>query len=209
MTRGGQSRIGADEPERRCIVSRETRLKRDLFRFVVGPEGVLVPDLAGKLPGRGIWVTAERDALEKAMAKGLFHRAAKQPVHVPTDLVGQVEALVLRLLVERVALARKAGKAVSGRQKTLDALRSGSAALLLQASDGSQREAAGLRPPAGEESRITCLSAVELGMAFGRDRVVHAAVLAGGLADRTTFEARRLSGIRASGDRHKFGAELA
>lgn len=210
MTRGGRVRMRDDEePERRCIVTRKTRPKRELLRFVVGPDGVLVPDMAGKLPGRGIWVSADRKALEKAVAKGLFARAAREPVRVPSDLVARVEALVLRLLVERIALARKAGEAVAGREKTLDALRSGTAALLLQASDGSQREAAGLRPPAGEETRITCLSAEELGMAFGRDRVIHAAVLAGGLADRTILEALRLSGIRGPGDRQKFGAALA
>lgn len=209
MARGGRARKEVGEPERRCIVSRRTLPKGDLLRFVVGPDGTLVPDMAGKLPGRGIWVSADRAALEKAVAKGLFPRAAKEPVKVPTDLVDRVEALVVRLLVERLALARKAGQAVAGREKTLDALRSGAAALLLQAADGSPREAAGLRPPAGEQTRITCLSATELGMAFGRDRVIHAAVLAGGLADRASTEALRLSGIRARNDRQRFGAALA
>lgn len=209
MARGGRTGTQIDGPERRCIVTRETRPKRDLLRFVVGPDGSFVPDMTGKLPGRGIWVTADRAVLEKAVAKGLFPRAAKAPVMVPADLVDRVESLVARLLVERVALARKAGEAVAGREKTLDALRSGAAALLLQAADGSPREAAGLRPPAGEETRITCLSAAELGMAFGRDRVIHAAVLAGGLADRASTEALRLSGIRARNDRHRFGAALA
>ena len=209
MARGGRARKEVGEPERRCIVSRRTLPKGDLLRFVVGPDGTLVPDMAGKLPGRGIWVSADRAALEKALAKGLFPRAAKEPVKVPTDLVDRVEALVVRLLVERLALARKAGQAVAGREKTLDALRSGAAALLLQAADGSPREAAGLRPPAGEQTRITCLSATELGMAFGRDRVIHAAVLAGGLADRASTESLRLSGIRARNDRQRFGAALA
>lgn len=209
MTRGGRVRMREAGPERRCIATRESRPAAEMLRFVVGPDGAVVPDLAGKLPGRGIWVSADRRALEKAVAKGLFARAAKAPAAVPPDLVDRVEVLLVRSLVERVALARKAGAAMAGREKTLDGLRSGKAALLLQAADGSPREAAGLRPPAGEGSRITCLSAAELGMAFGRDRVIHAAVLAGGLADRILAEALRLSGIRPPGDRQKYGAELA
>ena len=81
MARGGRTRTQIDGPERRCIVTRETRPKRDLLRFVVGPDGSLVPDMTGKLPGRGIWVTAERAVLEKAVAKGLFPRAAKASGH--------------------------------------------------------------------------------------------------------------------------------
>jgi hypothetical protein len=126
-------------------------------------------------------------------------------VTVPTDLADQVERGLARRLVDLVALARKAGEAVAGKEKALAALGSGAAVLLLQAGDGSARERAELRPPAGVESRFTCLSADELGMAFGRDRVIHAAVLAGGLADRVRDEALRLAGIRGEIDRRPYG----
>ena len=102
------------EPERRCIATGETGPKAGLIRFVVGPDDRIVPDLAGKLPGRGIWVSAERGALEKASSKGLFARAAKAQVSVPEGLVESIEGLLVRRIQERVAMARKAGQAVAG-----------------------------------------------------------------------------------------------
>jgi predicted RNA-binding protein YlxR (DUF448 family) len=185
-----------DEPERRCIVTRATGPKAGLIRFVAGPDDEVVPDVAGRLPGRGMWVSAEAGALKAAAGKGHFARAAKRPLKVPPDLFERVEALLAERLVELIALARKAGQAVAGLEKTKAALVSGEAALLLQAADGSVRERAQLRPPAGENTLVTCLFAHELGVAFARDRVIHAAVLAGGLGDRIGGEALRLSGIR-------------
>jgi predicted RNA-binding protein YlxR (DUF448 family) len=185
-----------DEPERRCIVTRETGPKAGLIRFVAGPDDEVVPDIAGRLPGRGMWVSADAGALKAATGKGHFARAAKRQLKVPPDLFERVEALLAERLVELVALARKAGQAVAGLEKTKAALVSGEAALLLQAADGSARERAQLRPPAGENTLVACLFAHELGVAFARDRVIHAAVLAGGLGDRIRGEALRLSGIR-------------
>lgn len=185
-----------DEPERRCIVTRASGPKAGLIRFVTGPDDEVVPDLAGRLPGRGMWVKADAATLALAGTKGYFSRAAKRPVKVPADLAARVEALLASRLVELVALARKAGQAVTGLEKTKAALVSGEAALLLQAADGSARERARLRPPGGESSLVSCLLAHELGLAFARDRVIHAAVLAGGLEDRIRDEALRLSGIR-------------
>lgn len=195
MTRGGRVKA-REEPERRCIVTRETGPKAGLIRFVAGPDNEVVPDLAERLPGRGLWVSANAGALRQAAAKGHFARAAKSPLKAPPDLERQVEALLAQRVIDLIALARKAGQAVAGLEKTKAALVSGDAVLLLQAADGSPRERASLRPPEGEEGHVTCLFADELGVAFARDRVIHAAVLAGGLGDRIRDEALRLSGIR-------------
>ena len=134
--------------------------------------------------------------LDRAAAKGYFARAAKAPLKAPADLAARIEALLAARLIELVALARKSGQAVAGLEKTKAALVSGEAALLLQAADGSVRERAQLEPPAGENTLVTCLFGHELGVAFARDRVIHAAVLAGGLGDRIRDDALRLSGIR-------------
>ena len=195
MTRGGRVK-DRSEPERRCIVTRATGPKTGLIRFVAAPDGEVVPDIAGRLPGRGMWVSADAATLRLAAGKGHFARAAKRQVRVPEDLAERVEALLAARLVELVALARKAGQAVAGLEKTKAALVSGEAALLLQAADGSARERGRLRPPGGENSLVSCLFAHELGLAFARDRVIHAAVLAGGLGDRIRDEALRLSGVR-------------
>lgn len=195
MTRGGRVKE-RDGPERRCIVSGERAPRGGLIRFVVGPDGAVVPDIAGKLPGRGIWVSADRAALQTAAKKRLFARAARAPVGVPPDLAEQVEAALVRRLVETIALARKAGAAVAGYEKVRDWLARGQAAVLVQAGDGSERGRAKLRPPGGPESHVTCLSGRELGMAFGRENVVHAALAAGGLCGRVVEDAARLARLR-------------
>ncbi len=195
MTRGGQKTL-REAPERRCIATGETGPKAGLIRFVVGPDGQVVPDLAGKLPGRGLWVSADRAALAKAEMKGLFARAAKAPVTVPEGLADLVEAALARRVVDLVSMARKAGQAVAGFEKVKGWLETGVAAVLLQASDGSERGRSRLRPPPGEEGFIGVLTASELGLAFGREHVIHAALAAGGLAEKIGEDAQRLSGVR-------------
>ncbi len=205
MTRGGRGKT-SDEPERRCIVTRESGPKTGLIRFVAGPGDEVVPDIAGRLPGRGMWVSADRAALVQAAGKGAFAKVARRPLKAPADLADQVESLLAARLVVLVALARKAGQAVAGFEKTKDALVSGEAAVLLQAADGSERERGRLRPPGdgieGENRLVSCLFGHELGLAFARDRVIHAAVLAGGLGDRIRIEGLRLSGIRITSNQH-------
>lgn len=198
MTRGGRSKT-RDEPERRCLVTRETGPKAGLIRFVVGPEETVVPDLAEKLPGRGLWVSAEAEVLGRAVQRGLFSRAAKRPVKAPPGLVADVETMLAGRVVDLIALARKAGEAIAGLEKVRAALVAGQAALLIQASDGSVRGRSELRPPEGAESLVSWLSGHELGLAFGRDSVIHAAVLKGGLSERIRIEASRLAGFRATG----------
>lgn len=194
MTRGGRTKE-RQEPERRCIVTGETGPKAGLVRFVVGPEGQVVPDVLGKLPGRGIWVTAGRAELETAARKNLFSRAAKQPVTVPEGLAEMVERLLVRRVTDLVALTRKSGDAVAGFEKVKDWLAQGRAKVLLQASDGSVRGKSKLWTPEGGRF-FGCLTSDELGLAFGRQSVIHAALAAGGLTERVIEDAARLAGVR-------------
>lgn len=195
MTRGGRAKT-RDEPERRCIVSGESGGRRGLVRFVVGPEGDVIPDLAAKLPGRGIWVTADRESLETAVRKKLFARAARQTVKVPDGLADLVEAGLTKRVIELISLARKAGDAVAGFEKVKGWLATGEAEILIQAEDGSARGRTKLRPPGGQETLISVLNARELGLAFGREHVIHGALAAGGLSTRVVEDAARLGGLR-------------
>ncbi|MCR8724433.1 RNA-binding protein [Frigidibacter sp. ROC022] len=195
MTRGGR-RKETDEAERRCIVSGDSGPKAGLIRFVIGPEGQVVPDILGKLPGRGIYVGADRASLTKAAEGGLFARAAKAPVVVPDGLVDAVERQLTRRLVELVSMARKAGLAVAGFEKVKDWLAKGRAKVLLQASDGSERGKSKLWTPEGGRF-FGCLTSDELGLAFGRESVIHAALAAGGLTRRVIEDAARLAGVRS------------
>ena len=208
MTRGG-AKQDQDDPERKCIVSGEVQPKQGLIRFCLSPDGQVVPDVAGKLPGRGFYVSADRKTIEKAAAKGLFSRAARQAVQVPDGLADLVETLVARRLVESISLARKANEAVTGYEKVKDWLVKGTAATLIQASDGSERGKTKLRPPAKTGLFIDCLTGQEIGLAFGRESAIHGALAAGGLSDRVVEEAARLAGLRGGVAGQQDGGETA
>ena len=183
-------------PERRCIVTRETHSKPCLVRFAIGPGGVVTPDIDERLPGRGIWVKADRAALEAAVRKGLFARAAKGAVNTPDDLVMRVETGLLRRVSQLIALARKSGQAVAGYEKVRAEIEAGRVGLLLQANDGSPRQTARLRRKSAGMERFACLTSCELGVAFGRQLVIHAALQSGRLADGVSRELRRLACVR-------------
>ncbi len=195
MARGGQAKT-ADAPERRCIVTGETGPKAGLIRFVAGPDGQIVPDVLERLPGRGIWVSADREAITQAVRKNLFARGARAKVTVRPDLADLVEAQLARRVTDLIALARKAGEAVAGFEKVKDWLaQEGRVKVLLQASDGSVRGKSKLWTPTGARY-FGCLTASELGLAFGRQSVIHGALGAGGLSTRVVEGAAKLQGLR-------------
>lgn len=192
-----------DEPERgpfrRCLVTRERLAKEAMIRFVLDPDRNLVPDLAERLPGRGMWLSAKADVLEQAVRRGAFAKAARGAVHAPPDLRAIVEDGLRGRIRDLVGFARRAGQAVSGWQAAREWLQSGRIGLLVQAMDGSPAEKARLlghrQVPVAEP-----LSGAELGAPFGRDRSVHVAIARGRLADRIAAEAARLAGVRAAGN---------
>ena len=199
-------------PVRRCIATGDTVSTDGLLRFVVGPEGMIYPDLGRELPGRGIWVGGRRDLLERAVKKRLFARAAKQAVTVADDLPDQVEADMARRGLALLGLAKRAGELTLGYEKARAMLLADPAAIVVTAHDASEKGRAkllsGLAGGAGgggdEASaghgagrRIIDLFAIdELSLALGRENVVHAALRAGGLADRFLGECRRLKNFR-------------
>jgi predicted RNA-binding protein YlxR (DUF448 family) len=167
-----------------------------MIRFVIGPDRSVVPDLAARLPGRGIWLSAKGDVLETARAKGGFARAARGPVTVPADLAGIVRNGLLRRITEFLGLARRAGQAIAGFEKAQATVRAGRAGLVVQAADGSAEECARFRSGAPDDLRVIApLDGAALGAVFGRERVVHVAVTPGRLADALAHEAARLAGV--------------
>lgn len=172
-----------------------------MVRFVVDPSGHVVPDIANKLPGRGAWVWANEKSLELAATRNQFARAFEKNARVPATLARDVEMLLALRVIELLSMARKAGIATAGFEKVAKALKSGEVALLLQASDGSQRQKSRIFSGMFHKERIGCLSASEIGIAFGRHRVVHAALAAGRLTRRIADDARRLAGFRVGAER--------
>lgn len=198
------------EPKRRCIVSGKSLPADALMRFVIGPDRNVVPDVRGKLGGRGIWIGAERDLLETAMRQNLFNRAARANVTVPADLAERVEDLLLARVVETLSLARKAGQAVCGYEKVAAAAASGNCAVLVVASDASENARAKLAALALGTDRLEGLSAAEIGSGFSRARAVQAALENGGLATRLKIDGRRLAEFRgkSSFDEGRHDAEI-
>jgi predicted RNA-binding protein YlxR (DUF448 family) len=185
--------------ERRDIVSGEVMDETALIRFAAGPDGTVVPDLARKLPGRGLWVAADAASVEAAAKKGLFARAAKAKVQAPPDLAKLVESLLKRRLLSGLGLARRSGDLTSGFEKVAAAIESGRAAWLIEASDGAadgRRKLFGkARKRAPPTPVFGLFGAEELGLALGAENVIHTAFLAGRAADRWTQDVRRLSGF--------------
>lgn len=185
--------------ERRDIVTGAVMDEARLIRFVAGPDGVVVPDLARKLPGRGLWVAADRASVETAARKGLFARAAKAKVVAPPDLADLVESLLKRRLLSGLGLARRAGDLTSGFEKVSAAITAGKAAWLIEASDGAADGRRKLWAKTRKQSPPTPIFGVfdaeELGLALGAENVIHTAFLAGRAADRWAQDAHRLSGF--------------
>lgn len=182
-------------PLRRCLATREALPKEAMLRFALGPARELVPDPAGRLPGRGLWLKAQDEALRKALKTGAFAKAARGAVQLPDDLQGMILRLLRVRIGDFLGFARRGGEAVAGREAVLDWLRTRPVALLMQASDGSPAERERLLGNR-ELPVYTPLDGAELGAVFGRERAVHVAVLPGRLAAALQVEAARLAGFQ-------------
>ena len=186
---------------RRCIVSGEVLPEGRLVRFVAAPDGQVVPDIEAKLPGRGLWVRAERKAVEQAVAKGLFSRAAGQTVKADAALTGRTETRLVERMLDHLGLGRRAGDLILGFDQVERALRApGTPAVVIQASDaaadGGRKLQAAARASGIAPFVIGALSSAELSLALGRSNVVHAALKSGRIAERLVFDAGRLNGFR-------------
>ncbi len=195
---------GASAPggERTCALSREVKPVENLLRFVVGPAGEVVADVKRKLPGRGLWVTATRSAVEEAVKRRVFARGFRREVRVPTDLAEQTEAMLQRAALDALAIAGKAGLVVAGFAKVEAAL-AGRAVLALihaadAAADGRRKIDTAARHTDGAGRRKTVaiedFSGTQLDLALNRPNVVHAALLDGPGSE--TFLARAARYVR-------------
>jgi hypothetical protein len=174
------------------------RAKPELIRFVVGPDGRIHPDVAERLPGRGLWTLARRDIVARAVKKRLFGRAARAAVGVDEDLDRRVEALLARRAIDLIGLARRAGLAACGFVKVEAVLNNGKAAVLIAACDGSADGRGKLRARAPGLPLVEALTSAELGAAFGRESAVHAVLRPGPLAEAFLAVAGRLAGFRGA-----------
>jgi predicted RNA-binding protein YlxR (DUF448 family) len=187
--------------ERRCIVTGEVLPEARLLRFVLAPDGAVVPDVEAKLPGRGMWVRAEREAIATAVAKRLFAKAAKASVRVDGGLADLAEARLVERMLGHLGLARRAGELLLGHDSVDKALRGANPpALIVEAAeaapDGRRKLQAAATAKGLTPFVIGALTNAELSLALGRANVVHAALKPGRIAERLIFDAARLNGFR-------------
>jgi predicted RNA-binding protein YlxR (DUF448 family) len=189
-------------PQRTCIATGETGAPERMIRFVVGPEGDVVPDLARRLPGRGLWVKAERAAVERAVAKNLFARAARASVKPASDLAERVERLLLERPLADLSRARRAGRAVAGFVKVEQMVGQRRAGLLVVA-DEADGDGLGKLKAASRENGLPIArlgDAAALGGIFGREQAVYVAVArddaGGAFIERIEAGAARWRGYR-------------
>jgi uncharacterized protein len=191
-------------PLRQCAVTRAKKSPEELIRFVAGPEGAVVPDLARHLPGRGVWVDATYAAVAAAVRQKAFARSLQRPVSVPADLPARVERLMARRLSEALSLANKAGLIVTGFSKIEALLARKRPVVLIHAGDAAADGVAKLDGKfnaltKGNDARVASirdLSGAEMSLAMGRPNVIHAAAAEGGATRRLIEEARRLRRYR-------------
>lgn len=197
---------------RLCALRRAVTPTDNLIRFVVDPDGIVVPDVKGKLPGRGVWVTADRKSVSEAVRRRVFARGFKRDVTVPGDLDTRVQAALERHALDSLAMAAKAGEAVAGFAKVEAALAAGRAVALLHAREAGTdgvRKLDALVPQSDEEAKnvpiIRAFTSAQLDLAFGRSNVVHAALLAGSASTGFIGRCRRFE--RFIGPAHAAASE--
>lgn len=197
MSRGGRAKKNTRESQRRCVVDGLSYPKSALIRFCADPNGMVVPDIYTKLPGRGFWVRANFESLENFVKKPeLAKRALKSNVFFPSDFFNIIESLLIKDVLSLISLARKTGRAIAGFEMTQKALVSQNVSAIIQAMDGSRREKSRLKIYDNNIDVIICLTGEEIGLAFGRKNVIHSALLSGGLTKRIVEKTKRLANIR-------------
>ncbi|MBS0241555.1 MAG: RNA-binding protein [Proteobacteria bacterium] len=204
--RDGEDEATDGSSERTCAVTRAKLAPEELIRFVRAPDGTITPDLARKLPGRGVWVGLDRATVDKAATQNAFARSLKAPVVVPDELGARVDDLLVKRALQALALANKSGLVVCGFAKVEAAIGSERVAALIHASDaaedGAQKLDRKLRAATAEDNSppkvVRFLAGSDLSLAMGRPHVVHALLIQGGAAQFFLNEIDRLGRFRSS-----------
>jgi uncharacterized protein len=189
-------------PERLCIASRSVKPVSEMLRFVLDPEGAVVPDLKRRLPGRGVWVTATREALAAAVVRNAFARGFKRQVRASPELPAQTERLLEKSALDALGMAYKAGLVEVGFTRTEEALKTRGAIALIRAAEASAEGARKLAAAAGRASGhegglpILTFTGAQLDLALGRSNVIHAALLAGPASEALLARYRALERFR-------------
>ena len=185
--------------ERTCALTREVKPVSELIRFVLGPDGAVVPDVKRKLPGRGLWIGGTRGAVEQAVKRNVFARGFKRDVRAAAELADTVDRLLEHAALDALAVVAKAGLVAPGFAKVEAALNKDEALALIHASDAAAEGRRKLKvPDDGPVVVIDVFSGARLDLALSRPNVVHAALLAGPGSETVLARAARLVRYRSN-----------
>ena len=183
-------------PMRKCLVTGSSIDKKNLIKFVIGPENQLIADIDQNLPGRGYWVKADRQTIIIALKKNYFFTAVKKKITIHSDLLSVIEEQIKKRIIQQISISRKAGQTVFGFEKVKSALLKKSINLLIQAKDGSNKEKQRILTKTKLKIIDNCLTSAELGKALGRDKVIHCGILGNGFVEKIIFNANRLNNLK-------------
>jgi predicted RNA-binding protein YlxR (DUF448 family) len=195
--------------ERLCALTREVKPVAELIRFVAAPDGAIVPDIKRKLPGRGVWVTARRVAIDEAVKRNVFARSLKREVRAAADLSAAVERQLEAAALDALSMVHKAGGIAIGFGRAETALAGDPVVAVLNASngaaDGARKIAAAVaRCQSSENTReipiVSAFTSAQLDLALGRSNVIHAALLAGPASNGFLERYRSLERFRIDPD---------
>ncbi|MCX5513786.1 RNA-binding protein [Kaistia algarum] len=188
---------------RSCVVSRLAMPTDRMIRFVLDPEGRVVPDLRRRLPGRGVWVTARWEILAAAERKKVFSRGFRVEAKVEPGLADRVDSLLEDAALQSLSFARKAGEILTGFAKVEAAIARDAVIAIVQAKeagdDGREKIEAALRRRFGKANSVPIVrifASGQLDLALGRSNVIHAALLAGRASENAMERVATLARFR-------------
>jgi predicted RNA-binding protein YlxR (DUF448 family) len=196
-----------DDQFRECALTREKKPVAELIRFVVGPDDMLTPDTDAKAEGRGVWISLGASQVAAAQKKNAFARSLKAKVALPEDLAALTRLRLEQRLLGALQMARKAGQLVTGAVQVKAAIEAGDVIALFTATDASadgrdkmlsvlhgwQNAVGGAGEPGTTVPHFELLDAEQMGLALGRENVIHAALTTGAAARAALGRAERLA----------------
>jgi len=200
------SDIDSDTAERTCILSGGKAARGHFVRLAISPDGLVLPDIHARAPGRGAWIGVDRPTLENALAKGKLKGALARsfkgaPLTIPEDLAERIEQGLVRALADRLGLELKSGRLLMGSDRIAQNAREGRVTWLAHAADaredGSRKldqawRVGNMTEGSGQKGVRLPLDRAALSVALGRDNVVHLALNDRGAADRVASQLQRL-----------------
>nr|CRH07746.1 Conserved protein of unknown function. Putative nucleic-acid-binding protein implicated in transcription termination [Candidatus Magnetococcus massalia] len=187
---------------RTCAVTRQQAEALYLIRFVVAPDGQLMEDLAGKLPGRGLHILPQPDAVTQLLKrKGLVSRLASGTVTLPVEeqLHSRLERALERRLMDALGLARRAGALIMGLREVEERIARGERPWVIMARDTAEHTVEKTlrlvqRPARQGEQALTCFQLLDrdrLGAACGRGPMAVLGIAHNGVQRRIRQDAWR------------------